>query len=168
MHVPSVCLFVHFSIAPKQAVVFCFSIPNSDIKKKTHQVTALNVYALFVFFLFTFVTSRKITFLQCRLKKSNKTQQYSDIYLLLNYSACFGCPSRPSSGVHKTVVAACGTDYTIWEASFFKHGQIRSPYLVTFKEPCSPDRMICTRGCNYSFVYSWWWARWMHETCRVI
>ena len=32
-------------------------------------------------------------------------QQYADIYLLLNYSACFGHPSRPSSGVHKTVVA---------------------------------------------------------------
>jgi len=117
MHVPSVCLFVHFSIAPKQAVVFCFSIPNSDIKKKTHQVTALNVYALFVFFLFTFVTSRKITFLQCRLKKSNKTQQYAHIYLLLNYSTYFGRPSRPSSGVHKTVIAASGSDHTIWETN---------------------------------------------------
>ena len=43
------------------------------------------------------------------LKKSNKIQQYADIYLLLNYSACFGLPSRPSSGVHKTVVSASGT-----------------------------------------------------------
>jgi hypothetical protein len=50
-------------------------------------------------------------------------QQYADIYLLLNYSACFGRPSRPSSGVHKTVVAASGTDHTIWEASFFKRDQ---------------------------------------------
>jgi len=47
-------------------------------------------------------------------------QQYADIYLLLNYSTCFGRPSRPSSGVHETVVAASGTDHTIWEASFFK------------------------------------------------
>ena len=31
-----------------------------------------------------------------RLKKSNKMQQYADIYLLLNYCACFGRPSRPS------------------------------------------------------------------------
>ena len=61
-----------------------------------------------------------------RLKKSNKMQQYADIYLLLNYSTCFGRPSRPSSGVHKTLVAACGTDRTIWEASFFKRDQIRS------------------------------------------
>jgi len=55
------------------------------------------------------------------MKKSNKMQQYADIYLLLNYSTCFGRPSRPSSGVHKTVVAASGTDHkqassnvTIW------------------------------------------------------
>ena len=49
-----------------------------------------------------------------RLKKCNEMQQYADIYLLLNYSTCFGRPSRPSSGVHKTVVAASGTEHTIW------------------------------------------------------
>jgi len=53
-------------------------------------------------------------------------QQYADIYLLLNYSTCFGRPSRPSSGVHKTVVATSGTDHTLWEASFFKRDQIWS------------------------------------------
>jgi len=47
-------------------------------------------------------------------------QQYADIYLLLNYSTCFGRPSRLSSGVHKTVVAASGTDRTICGAGFFK------------------------------------------------
>ena len=52
-----------------------------------------------------------------KLKKSNKTQQYADIYLLLNYATCFGCPPRPSSGVHETVVAASGTDRTVWEVS---------------------------------------------------
>jgi len=31
------------------------------------------------------------------LKKSNEMQQYADIYLLLNYSTCFGRPLRPSS-----------------------------------------------------------------------
>ena len=61
-----------------------------------------------------------------KLKKSNKMQLYADIYLLLNYSTCFGSPSRPSSGVHKTVLAASGTDHTIWGASFFKRDQIRS------------------------------------------
>jgi hypothetical protein len=87
--------------------------------------------------------------IKCRLKKSNKMHQYVDIYLLLNYSICFGRPSRPSSGAHETVVAASGTDHTMWGAS-------------------STDNLICTRGCNYNFMYSWWWARWTSETCRVI
>jgi len=60
-------------------------------------------------------------------------QQYADIYLLLNYCTGFGRPSRPSSGVHKTVFAASGTDHTIWEASFFKRDQIRTTVL------CTPD-----------------------------
>jgi len=51
-------------------------------------------------------------------------QQYADIYLLLNYSTYFGRPSRPSSGVHKTLVAASGTDHAIWGASFLKRDQI--------------------------------------------
>ena len=60
-------------------------------------------------------------------------QQYVDIYLLLNYCTCFARPSRPSSGVHKTVVAASGIDHTIWGTSFFKRDQIRTD---------------CLRGCN--------------------
>ena len=42
------------------------------------------------------------------LIRSNKMQQYAGIYLLQNYSTCFGCPSHPSSGVRKTVTAASG------------------------------------------------------------
>ena len=42
-----------------------------------------------------------------------KMRQYADIYLQLNYSTCFGRPLRPSSGVHKTVVATSGTDHTL-------------------------------------------------------
>jgi len=59
-----------------------------------------------------------------RLNKSNEMQQYADIYLLLNYSTCFGRPSRPSSGVHKTVVAASGTD------------------MLSGEQACSPDSTI--------------------------
>ena len=51
-------------------------------------------------------------------------QQYAHIYLPLNYCTCFGRPSRPSSAVHNTLVAACGTDHTVWGASFFKRDQI--------------------------------------------
>jgi len=60
------------------------------------------------------------------LKKFNEIQQYADIYLLLNYSTCFGRLSCPSSGVHQTVVAASGTDHTIWGASFLIRDQIRT------------------------------------------
>jgi len=38
----------------------------------------------------------------------------------------FRTSTRPSSGVHKTVLAACGTDHTVWGASFFKRCQIRN------------------------------------------
>ena len=75
---------------------------------------------LVVFYICSFVHRNS------RLNKSNKMQQYADMYLLLNYSTCFGRPSRLSSGVHKTVITASGTDHTIWEASFFKRDQIRT------------------------------------------
>ena len=116
-----------------------------------------------------------------RLKKSNETQQYADIYLLLNYSTYFGRPSRPSSGVHKIAVAASGTDHTIWVASYLLinystcFGRPSRPSSGVHKtvvaasgtdhtiwgaskqaskQACSPVSMICTRGCNYSFMYS--------------
>jgi len=126
-----------------------------------------------------------------RLKKSNEMRQYADIYLLLIYSTCFGRPSRPSSGVHKTfgpktvLIWSCLRKLApqiVWSVpeaattvlctpddghnECLKH--VESPFLVTFEEACSPHSMICTRGCNYRFMYSWWWARWTPETCRVI
>ena len=58
-------------------------------------------------------------------------QQYADIYFLLNHSTYFGRPSRPQSGVHNTVVAASGTDHTIWGASFLKPDQIRTGVGLT-------------------------------------
>ena len=43
------------------------------------------------------------------------------IFCLIHwYSIYFGRPSRPSSGVHKTVVAASGTDHTVRGARFLK------------------------------------------------
>ena len=38
-------------------------------------------------------------------------QQYAGIYVLQNYSTCFGRPSHSSSGVRKTVTAASGTGH---------------------------------------------------------
>ena len=86
-----------------------------------------------------------ICYTTATLKKSNKMQLYADIYLLLNYSTCFGRPSHPSSGVHKTVVAASGTDHTIWEGSFFKHDQLRTGLRQSIAT-------IKWRG--------FWWLRW--------
>ena len=69
-----------------------------------------------------------------RLKKSNKMQQYSDIYLLLNYFTCFGRTPRPSSGAHKTAVAASGTDHTIWGSELLQNICILL-HLVGFLQP---------------------------------
>ena len=73
------------------------------------------------------------------LKKSNEMRQYADIYLLLNYSTCFGRPSLQSSGVHKTVVVASGTRHTIWGASFLKRDQIKTVPEAATTVLCSPD-----------------------------
>jgi len=40
-------------------------------------------------------------------------QQYAGIYLLPLYSTCFGRPSRPLSGVQKTLTGASGTGHRI-------------------------------------------------------
>jgi len=44
-------------------------------------------------------------------------QQYAGIYFLQNYSTCFGCPSHPSSGVHKTVTVTSQILWPIPEAA---------------------------------------------------
>jgi len=47
------------------------------------------------------------------LIRSNEIQQYAGLYLLQNYSTCFGCLSHPSSGVHQTVTATSGTRHSV-------------------------------------------------------
>ena len=82
------------------------------------------------------------------LIRSNKMQQYAGIYLLQNHSTFFGCPSHPSSGVHKTVTAASGTGHSNNIATtFLQRGQ-----LATFQKGCCSDTMTCTRSCSYSFM----------------
>ena len=49
-------------------------------------------------------------------------QQYAGIYLLKNYSTCFGCPSHPSSGVHKTLTAVSGTGHSVRATTFRQRG----------------------------------------------
>jgi len=52
-------------------------------------------------------------------------QQYSGVYLLQNYSTCFGCLSQPSSGVHQTVTTASGIGHSVRETTFRQRGLIR-------------------------------------------
>jgi len=44
-------------------------------------------------------------------------QQYARIYLLQNYSTCFGCLSQPSSGIHQTVTAVSGMDHITYQGN---------------------------------------------------
>jgi len=47
------------------------------------------------------------------LIRSNEMQQYVGVYLMQNYSTCFGCLSHQSSGLHRTVTAASGTGHSV-------------------------------------------------------
>jgi len=49
-------------------------------------------------------------------------QQYAGVYLLQNYSTCFGYLSYPSSGVHQTVTAASGTGHSVRATIFRQRG----------------------------------------------
>ena len=55
-------------------------------------------------------------------------RQYANVYLLQNYSTCFGCLSHPSSGVHQTVTAASGTGHSVRATTFRQRGLIRPNY----------------------------------------
>jgi len=59
------------------------------------------------------------------LIRSNKVQQYAGIYLVQNYSTCSECPSRPSSGIQKTVTAASRTGHSNDAKTFLQSGLIR-------------------------------------------
>ena len=90
------------------------------------------------------------------LIRSNEMQQYVGIYLLQNYSTCFGCISHPSSGIHQTVTVASGTGLSVRATNFRQRGLIRPRWR---KVVALIRDMTCTRSCSYSFMYSWWWAR---------
>ena len=53
-------------------------------------------------------------------------QQYAGVYLLQNYSTCFGFLSHPSLGVHQTVTAASGTGHSV-RAKTFRQRDLISP-----------------------------------------
>ena len=79
-------------------------------------------------------------------------QEYAGIYLLQNYSTCFGCTSHPSSGVHQIVTAASGTGHITYSGNNLRErGLIRPRWrkVVTLIRD-----MTCTRSCSYSLMYS--------------
>ena len=112
--------------------------------KQLHHVSVLSPSSGSVHFELAKVTFKKKS--QCILIISSKMQQCAGIYLLQNYSTCFGCPSHSSSGVHKTVTAASGAGHSIWATTFLQRGL----------RPCwrKVVAMTCTGGCSYNFMYS--------------
>jgi len=94
-------------------------------------------------------------------------QQYAYIYLLLNYSTCFWRPSRPSSGVHKTAVAASVTDHTVWGTSFLKpkitmHGTTNIKFIDAKQE-----KGIYHFNNNKKKLQRANAVIWYSETCRL-
>ena len=80
------------------------------------------------------------------LIRSNKVLQYAGIYLLQNYSTCFGYLSHPSAGVHKNVTAASGTGHITCQ---------RDVIGPRWRKDVALTRdMTCFRSCSYSFMYS--------------
>ena len=71
-------------------------------------------------------------------------QQYAGIYLLQNHSTCFGCPSHPSSGVHKTVTAASGTGHSVRATTFLQRGQIWPRWRKVVAVPEAAVTLLCT------------------------
>ena len=76
-------------------------------------------------------------------------QQYADVYLLQNYSTCFGCLSHPSTGVHQTVTAASDTGHSVRATNFRHRGLIRQQWgkvfaLTLWPVPEAAVTILCT------------------------
>ena len=67
-------------------------------------------------------------------------QQYAGVYLLQNYSTCFGCLTHPSSGVHQTVTAASGAGHiSVRATTFLQRGLIRTVPETAVRVLFTPD-----------------------------
>jgi len=91
-------MHAQYSNSGSLTLLFLIKLRNYKIYKKT---------------LFNFFYIHGSIYRNSILIRSNKMQQYAGIYLLQNHSTCFGHPSHPSSGVHKTVTAASGMGHSI-------------------------------------------------------
>jgi len=86
-------------------------------------------------------------------------QQHAGVYLLQNYSTCFGCLLHPSSGVHQNVTAASSTGHSVRATTFRQRGLIRQLAEGHVGGRFCSDTMTCVRSCSYSLMHSWWWVR---------
>jgi len=74
-------------------------------------------------------------------------RKYAGIYLLQNHSTCFGCPSLPSSGVHKSKTAASGTGHSNNIATtFLQRRQRHVAMLLLWPVPQAAVKVLCTPG----------------------
>ena len=111
------------------------------------------------------------------LIRSNKIQQYADIYLLQNRSTCFGWPSHPSSGVHKTVTAASGTGHSVRATTFLRRGQIwprrrKVVAQILWPVPEVAVTVLCTPddGCDGHPKHVEWFYKCLHivASCWIL
>jgi len=90
----------------------------------------------------------------------NKIEQDATVFRYLftakSLSTCFGCPSHPSSGEHKTATAASGTVHSIGATTFLQSGLIRPHWkkvvvmLLLWPVPEAAVTILCTPddGCD--------------------
>ena len=84
------------------------------------------------------------------LVRSNKMQQYAGIYLLRNYSTCFGCQMHPSSGEYKTVTVASGTATTFLHRGLIRPSWRKFVAMILWSVPEAAVTVLCTPddGCD--------------------
>ena len=93
--------------------------------------------------------NRRVITVLSRLISSNEMQKYAGVYLLQNFSTCFGCLSHPSSGLHQIVTAASGVGHNVRATTFRQRGLIRPRWR---KVVALTRDMTCTRSCIYSWM----------------
>ena len=94
---------------PRLTLTWAFSYHLHLLKSRNFVQVANRIWhdTTFFFFLHSWFRASWL------LINSNEMQQYAGVYLLQNYSTCFGCLSHPSSGVHQTVTAASCTGHGV-------------------------------------------------------
>ena len=109
-------------------------------RRAHHQEVKVYSYSIW----YTFFLYARFCASSLYITKIQQDATDAGIYLLQNYSTCFGCLSHPSSEVRYTVTAASGTGHITYQ-----RGLIRPPWqkvVVLIRD------MTYTRSCSYSFM----------------